>query len=148
MANTWTGGCLCGGVRYRLLQMPFGLVDCHCLDCRRASGAPYVTWGVVQRENFELLSGTLRAVPHAGRIRSFAACCGTQILFEDAPQWPRLDVTIATLDDPTPFPPGRAIWIEDKLPWVLLDPSIPTGAPATPAAEPKPKSEASTPETN
>jgi hypothetical protein len=69
-------------------------------------------------------------------------------LFEDAPQWPRLDVTIATLDDPTPFPPGRAIWIEDKLPWVLLDPSIPTGAPTTPAAEPEPKSEASGPEAN
>ena len=121
-----TGGCLCGGVRYALAEQPFGLVDCHCLDCRRGSGAPYVTWGIVKRENFQLMSGTLRRVEHAGRIRSFAACCGTPILFEDEPDFPRVDVTIATLDDPRPFRPSRAIWIEDKLPWVTLDPEIPS----------------------
>ena len=68
---------------------------------------------------------------HAGRLRGFAACCGTQILFEDAPDFPSLDVAIATLDDPSPFPPKRAIWTEDKLPWVLLDPSLPA-APTKP----------------
>ena len=120
-----SGGCLCGGVRYTLGEPPFGLVDCHCVDCRRSSGAPYVTWGMVKRENFQLVCGTLRRVEHAGRIRSFAACCGTQILFEDAPDWPRVDVAIATLDDPKPFRPSRAIWTEDKLPWVMLDPDIP-----------------------
>jgi hypothetical protein len=58
-------------------------------------------------------------------LRGFAACCGTHILFEDTPDWPTVDVAIATLDDPRPFPPARAIWIEDKLPWVMLDTSIP-----------------------
>jgi hypothetical protein len=57
-------------------------------------------------------------------VRAFAACCGTQILFEDAPDWPTVDVAIGTLDDPGPFPPGKIIWTEDKLPWVMLDPSI------------------------
>jgi hypothetical protein len=80
---------------------------------------------MVKRENFQLVRGALRRVEHAGRIRCFAACCGTQILFEDAPNWPRVDVAIATLDDPRPFPPGRAIFTEDKLPWVMLDPDIP-----------------------
>ena len=119
------GGCLCGGVRYVLHERPFGVADCHCIDCRRSSGAAFVTWGIVQRGNFKLVSGTLRHVAHAGRVRGFASCCGTQILFEDAPDWPRVDVAIATLDDPTPFPPGRAIWTEDKLPWVILDPAVP-----------------------
>jgi hypothetical protein len=85
-----------------------------------------VTWGIVHREKFKLLCGTLRRIPYAGRVRGFAACCGTQILFEDAPDWPTVDVAIATLDDPRPFPPARAIFIEDKLPWVVLDPSIPS----------------------
>ena len=120
------GGCLCGGVRYALDAEPFGVVDCHCLDCRRSSGAPYVTWGTVKRESFQLVRGTLRRVEHAGRIRSFAECCGTQILFEDAPGWPKVDVAIATLDDPQPFRPTRAIWTEDKLPWVILNPEIPS----------------------
>ena len=36
-----------------------------------------------------------------------------------------VDVTIASLDDPTPFAPRRAIWLEDKLPWVTIDESLP-----------------------
>ena len=121
-----TGGCLCGGVRYELEEAPFGVVDCHCLDCRRSSGAPYVTWGILARDKFKLLSGTLRRVPFAGRVRDFASCCGTQILFEDEPESPRVDVAIATLDDPRPFPPARVIWLEDKLPWVAIDSSLPS----------------------
>jgi len=37
-----------------------------------------------------------------------------------------VDVAIATLDDPRPFPPAKAIFTEDKLPWVILDSSIPS----------------------
>ena len=126
MSKAIEGGCLCGAVRYQLQAKPTHLVDCHCLDCRRSSGAPYMTWGIVPRETFRLVRGTLDRVAHAGRVRGFAACCGTQILFEDTPDWPRVDVAIATLDDPQPFPPTKAIFTEDKLPWVILDSSIPS----------------------
>lgn len=108
-----------------LEEPPFGVADCHCLDCRRSSGAPYVTWGMVHRDRFKITCGMLRRVSYASRVRGFAACCGTQILFEDTPDWPTVDVAIATLDEPQPFPPTKAIWTEDKLPWVVLDPLIP-----------------------
>jgi hypothetical protein len=35
-------------------------------------------------------------------------------------------LTIASLDDPTPFPPEMSIWTEDRLPWVIMDESRPT----------------------
>jgi hypothetical protein len=35
----------------------------------------------------------------------------------------RIDVTVGSLDDPKTFPPEAAIWTDDKLPWVKLDPS-------------------------
>ena len=41
------GGCVCGGVRYRLEAAPTQVNDCHCLDCRRSSGAPFVTWVIM-----------------------------------------------------------------------------------------------------
>lgn len=34
-------------------------------------------------------------------------------------------MAIATLDDPEPFPPQKAIWVEDRLPWVALGPRPP-----------------------
>jgi hypothetical protein len=123
--NTLSGGCLCGKFRYRLLEKPSGINDCHCVDCRRASAAPFVTWGTIRSGNFEVVSGKLKQVSYADRMRSFAACCGTPILFQVSPDSEWVDVTIVSLDDPGPYRPERIIWIEDKLPWVALDPETP-----------------------
>ena len=43
----------------------------------------------------------------------------------DTPDSEDIEITLASLDDPTPFPPEKIIWAEDKLPWVVLDPSVP-----------------------
>jgi len=120
-----TGGCVCGGTRYVLKSRLFALVDCHCIDCRRSAGAPYVTWGSVPREDLVVTKGEPRKIPYANRIRSFAACCGTHLFIEDTTDSEMVDVTIASLDDPTPFAPRRAIWLEDRLPWVTIDESLP-----------------------
>lgn len=120
------GGCLCGGVRYRALETPKQLSDCHCLNCRRATGAPFVTGGSFRRAKVELLSGEVRKVKHADRLRSFATCCGTPLFFEDHEDCEWIDVTISSLDQPEAYSPDVAIWTEDRLPWVLLDPSRPT----------------------
>ncbi len=73
----FTGGCLCGGTRYVLKSRPVALVDCHCIDCRRSAGAPYVQWGSVPRKDLVLTKGEPRKIAYANRLRSFAACCGT-----------------------------------------------------------------------
>lgn len=39
----WTGGCLCGAVRYRTTAEPIRAVNCHCGMCRRMSGAAFLT---------------------------------------------------------------------------------------------------------
>jgi hypothetical protein len=120
------GGCVCGGTRYVLKSRPFALVDCHCIDCRRSAGAPYVTWGSVPREDLVVTKGEPRKIAHANRLRSFAACCGTHLFFEDTKDSDAIDVTIASLDDPAPFAPQKVIWLEDKLPWVTIDESLPS----------------------
>jgi hypothetical protein len=124
--NRVSGGCLCGSFRYLLKAKPVGINDCHCVDCRRASAAPFVTWGTVQAKNFTIVSGELKQVSFANRVRSFAACCSTPILFQEAGDSEWLDVTIVSLDDPTPYRPVVSIWTEDKLPWVVLNPETPS----------------------
>ena len=122
------GGCLCGGTRYVVKSQPFALVDCHCVDCRRSAGAPHVQWGSVPRKDLVVTKGEARKIRYANRIRSFAACCGTHLFFEDSKESDMIDFTIASLDDPTPFPPQKTIFLEDKLPWVVIDESIPSFA--------------------
>jgi hypothetical protein len=108
-----------------LKSRPIALIDCHCIDCRRSAGAPYITWGSVPREDLVVTKGEPRKIAHANRIRSFAACCGTHLFFEDTKDSEMIDVTIASLDDPTPFAPQKVIFLEDKLPWVVIDESLP-----------------------
>ena len=125
MKPSFEGGCLCGKTRYRLTAQPTSLGDCHCMDCRRASAAPYVTWGKVPREALELTRGELRRVVHAERLRDFAACCGTPLFFRETAEAALVDFTVASLDDPAPFAPKKVLWTEDRLPWVTLDAKLP-----------------------
>ena len=122
----FTGGCVCGGTRYVLKSRPIALADCHCIDCRRSAGAPYVQWGSVPRNDLVLTKGEPRKIVYANRLRSFAACCGTHLFFEDSNDSDMIDVTVASLDDPARFAPQKTIFIEDKLPWVVIDESIPS----------------------
>ena len=80
----------------------------------------------VSRKDLVVTRGEPRKIAYANRIRSFAACCGTHLFFEDTKEAEGIDVTIASLDDPTPFAPQKAIFLEDKLPWVTLDESLPS----------------------
>jgi hypothetical protein len=73
-----------------------------------------------------MTKGEARKIAYADRIRSFAACCGTHLFFEDTKDSDTVDVTIASLDDPRPFAPQKAIWLEDKLPRVKIDESLPS----------------------
>jgi hypothetical protein len=123
MNRSVAGGCLCGRLRYRLREAPVRIGDCHCIDCRRASAAAFVTWGVVRRNEIEILSGELNKVRHAERLRSFAACCGTPLFFQDEEDSPTVDVTIVSLDHPERFVPEASIWLEDRLPWVTINPA-------------------------
>lgn len=119
------GGCLCGEVRFRLHALPEGLGDCHCVDCRRASAAPFVTWGTVPRAQLEMVRGEVKTIPHAERWRSFAPCCGTSLFFAETPESTTVDVTVASFDEPGPYAPRHAIWTEDRIPWVRLDETKP-----------------------
>jgi hypothetical protein len=120
------GGCLCGTMRYVLTAELQGLSDCHCVDCRRSAGAPYVTWGSVRPNEMRIVSGNVRKVPYAERLRYFAECCGTHLFFKenDGAEW--VDVTVASLDEPSSYAPQKSVWTEDKLPWVTLDPKLPS----------------------
>jgi hypothetical protein len=109
-----------------LKSRPLAVVDCHCIDCQKSAGAPYLIWGTMPRKDLVLTKGEPRKIPYANRIRSFAACCGTHLFFEDSEDSETIDVTIASFDDPAPFAPQKAIFLEDKLPWVVIDESIPS----------------------
>lgn len=114
------GGCLCGAVRYAIQGPVRRATVCHCTDCRRASGAPFLAWGLVRPERFVVTKGD----PVVYRdpmedLRRFCGTCGSQLTFETHRKGrPVLGFTIATLDDPDRVVPEDEIWTGSRLAWL------------------------------
>src|SRR5438552_10825339 len=95
--NAIAGGCLCGSIRYEATGQPDNITHYHCLDCRRSSGAPFVTWASFSRSGFRLIAGRPRELPWAGRLRSFCPDCGTPLTLLAGPDADEVDVTVWSL---------------------------------------------------
>jgi hypothetical protein len=124
-ALTVQGGCLCRAIRYRVEGTPSSISICHCRSCRLASGAPAVSWFVVSRAQFKLVSGAL-AIHQSSRPvhRGFCRNCGTQLTYEHESRPETIELTTASLDDPGRLQPTMEIWLSAKLPWVATNANL------------------------
>jgi hypothetical protein len=112
------GGCLCGKIAYELDGPALQTTLCHCEDCRRASGAPFVVWTFFKTGTLRWTRGTPKIIHFANRERSFCGDCGTALKFYD-PQIPHLfEINTCSLDQPENYPPGDQCWTHDQLPWI------------------------------
>src|SRR5205823_6258545 len=93
---------------------------CHCEDCRKSAGAPFVTWASFQRSSFKFTKGDPLEIAWAGRVRSFCAVCGSTLTFTSKPDADEIDVTVATFDQPESASPADHIWTEDRISWIKL----------------------------
>ncbi|HEX7111624.1 MAG TPA: GFA family protein [Mizugakiibacter sp.] len=124
-ATAHEGGCLCGAVRYRVSGEPRALTRCHCRSCRLASGAPSLAWAIFRTEDFALIAGKLaRFASSPGVVRTFCANCGTSLTYRSAARPEAIDVTTATLDEPSRFAPTKEIWTGHALAWQPLDATL------------------------
>jgi hypothetical protein len=123
--NIIRGGCLCGSVRYEATGSPYHITHCHCLDCRRSSGAAFVTWASFRRNEFRFTNGTPQELAWAGRRRLFCPQCGTPLVFLTRPDAGEVDVTVCSFDEPNIVTPADHTWVEDRLPWIARVDSLP-----------------------
>ncbi|MGI9115923.1 MAG: GFA family protein [Chthoniobacterales bacterium] len=120
-----SGGCLCGAVRYEGRGAPYNVTHCHCADCRKSAGAPFVTWASFPREDFRFIRGEPRTVSWAGRLRSFCSDCGTSLTFLSGSDATEIDVTVASFDEAERVSPADHTWVCDQLSWIDAIDSLP-----------------------
>ena len=123
--SPFEGGCLCGAVRYRAVGEPFHPINCHCADCRRASGAPFVSWVSFPAAGFAFAKGQPTSFRYSGRVRTFCGLCGTPLTFQADALPDEIDVTIGSLDHPEQMAPRDQLWVSDRLPWIKLADDLP-----------------------
>ena len=125
----WTGGCLCGAIRYRASEDPEWIGACHCGQCRKHSGAPYTAAVLFPPGAFEWTTAEpARYASSATVRRGFCAQCGSSLTWEAAGGEPT--VLIGSLDHPERLRPDSHCFVATKLPWVEIEdgtPQFPAG---------------------
>jgi hypothetical protein len=120
------GGCLCGAIRYRASGTASGITHCHCRTCRRASGAPFVTWAGFDLDKFTFTRGHPSSFASSPRVvRTFCARCGTPLTYQRCDLLQSIDVTLGSMDDPTLLQPEDHTWTESRLDWIVLNDHLP-----------------------
>jgi hypothetical protein len=117
---------MCGAVRYEAEGEPFHATLCHCVDCRRASGAPALAWFSVRLDALRWTRGSpARNASSPGVERLFCGQCGTQLTWHGADAPGEIDVTICSLDDPSAVPPADHTFASRRVPWLHLADTLP-----------------------
>ena len=122
----WTGGCLCGAVRYRAGADPVRAVNCHCPTCRRTCGAAFMTFVHFPAEAFSWTSGQpTRYRSSAAAERGFCAVCGSTLSMHEAVLADRVQVSLGSLDRPDLVRPDDHVWTSRQLPWLEVVDDLP-----------------------
>jgi hypothetical protein len=99
---------------------------CHCVSCRRTSGALSAAWLTFPYREFSFIEGEPADFRSSDEVsRTFCQSCGTSLTYRYDGDPGRIDVTTASLDLPDEFPPTRHIWLKDKPAWEHIGDDLP-----------------------
>ncbi len=123
----FSGRCLCGGISYKGESEPVFAGNCHCTDCRKASGGGHMALFAVPESGLEVAGETrgydLTADSGAKVTHHFCPNCGVP-MFNTNTSLPGLKVIVAsTLDDPEFYKPAVSIFASRALSWDQPHPS-------------------------
>jgi hypothetical protein len=111
MADEMKGGCACGRVRYTATVEDFDAYLCHCRMCQRATGSVSIAFKQVKTVDvaWELEPAWYASSPIARR--PYCRECGTSLGFA-FPDSEKMDLTVASFDDPSRFVPRHHFGVE------------------------------------
>ena len=120
------GRCLCGAVRYEVDDAFEYALNCHCTDCRRATGAAFKPFVGIARERLRVTAGDDALLVfgegvdhdvHCGRCASFLYSVVREAQF--------VHVLMGTLIDEPGIRPAAHIFVDSKAPWFTITDGLP-----------------------
>ena len=126
----FTGGCLCGAIRYQCSADPLALVLCHCKDCQRCTGGPFAAVAVVRKRDVTVLQGELGSHTVTGEaggrvFRQFCPKCGSPIFSGLESARGTLGVKVGSMDDSSKLKPTMHIWTDSAVRWLAIEDGLP-----------------------
>lgn len=85
MSKKLTGQCLCGSVKFSVIDKFKAFYQCHCKQCQQLTGTAFASNIFTEPDNIEWLSGqdNITHYEHASRefSKSFCKTCGSALPF-------------------------------------------------------------------
>ena len=126
--KTYSGGCMCGAVRYAASGEPFSVAHCHCHSCRKHNGGPVVTVAGFKAGQVSF-SGTERKIYESspGVGRAFCGNCGTPLTWEGdgGDMGPIVEFHISTFDNPDVLVPSAHSFHNERIAWFDIADGLP-----------------------
>ena len=120
-----TGACLCRAVTYEVADAFDYAMNCHCSDCRRATGAAFKSFAGIARDKLGIVKGADNLLIF-GDANHDVHCrtCGS-LLYSVVRNGAFVHVTMGTLDDAPGIRPQRHIFVGSKAPWFTITDDLP-----------------------
>ena len=118
--SIFTGSCLCGSVNYKSNSDPLVIQNCHCDQCRKATGSVYLTNLFIKGENFEI-TGEVNNYMHlsdAGNnmTKYFCPKCGSQVFGKNSGRPGIITIRAGTVNEKDIIKPIRNLFLKSKVP--------------------------------
>ena len=124
----YKGSCLCGAVNFEINGSIQNIVYCHCSQCRKAQGSAFATNGIVEKNNFKIISGEDQLTGYEaspGQTKYFCRQCGSPIISRNVTRPDQVRIRIGTIESDLLEKPEAHIFISSKANWENLSEGLP-----------------------
>jgi len=120
------GSCLCGAVRYVVDDAFVYALNCHCSNCRRATGAAFKPLAGIERDRLSITQGEDALLIFGDENACDVRCkaCGS-FLYSVVRDGAFVHVVMGTLLDAPRIRPSAHIFVGSKAPWYTITDDLP-----------------------
>jgi hypothetical protein len=121
-----TGKCLCGAVCYEVADAFVYAANCHCSNCRRATGSAFKPFAGIESGKLCIVEGRDRLMIFGDPAAHDAHCkaCGS-LLYSLVRAGAFVHVAMGTLVDAPTIRPAAHIFVGSKAPWFAIADDLP-----------------------
>jgi hypothetical protein len=121
-----TGTCLCGAVHYSVVDEFTYAANCHCSNCRRATGAAFKPFAGIERDKLNITKGEDSLMVFGDENSNDTRCqvCGA-FLYSVVRSGSFVHVAMGTLVDEPTIRPTKHIFVGSKALWFKITDDLP-----------------------
>lgn len=126
--SVFSGKCLCGNVTYKCHAEPTVIFNCHCEDCRRATGSVFGTNFFVPEDELEIV-GEVSSYSHtadsgSAMTKRFCPNCGSLLFGNNSAKSNVVSIRAGTVDQLDLIKPVVNVFMDSKVSSTSIDKNL------------------------